>query len=62
MCVHCVGEILIVLVCIVICESVIVKFYDWQAIVIGASDMCLCLSIEWGGGRWADGHMGPGAQ
>ena len=41
--------------CIVICESVIVKFSDWQVIMIGASGIG-------GGGRWADRHMGPGAQ
>ena len=47
---------------IVICESMIVEFSDWQAIVIGASGMRLVPICWWGGGRWADGHMGPGKQ
>ena len=33
---------------------VIVKFSDWQVV----SGDGLCLSVEWGRGRWADGHMG----
>ena len=37
---------------------VILKFSDWQVV----SGDGLCLSIEWGGGRWADGHMGPGSK
>ena len=37
---------------------VIVKFSNWQVV----SGDGLCLSVEWGGDRWADGHMGLGGK
>ena len=52
---HCVYEILIIFSVMYI---VIVKFSDWQVV----SGDGLCLFVEWGGGRWANGHMGPGSK
>ena len=37
---------------------VIVKFSDWQ-VVMGDD---LCLSVEWGRDRWADGQWAHGAR
>ena len=50
--------------CIVICESMIVKFSDWQAIVVGIKHEAYACPLSGVGvdGLMGTSHMGPRAQ